>query len=129
MSEPTNCFFCNKENFNKHTVIIENDAFCARWDDFPVSEWHAEIITKKHIESFFDLTDGELLQFFDLLKKAKNIIKEKYSPDAFTIGINEGEAAWRTVHHIHIHVIPRYVGDVKNPKGGVRNVIPGKGDY
>lgn len=129
MTDSINCFFCNEKNFNENTLVDENTLFYARWDDFPVSKWHAEIISKKHIESFFDLPDDDLLQFFDLLKKTKNIIQEKYSPDAFTIGINEWEVAWRTVHHLHIHIIPRYIGDVKNPKGGVRNIIPGKGDY
>lgn len=123
------CFFCNKNNFNEKTLIGENDTFYARWDDFPVSKWHAEIIAKNHIESFFDLTDEELLQCFDLLKKAKSIIQQKHSPDAFNIGINEGKEAGRTVHHLHIHIIPRYVGDVENPRGGVRNIIPGKGNY
>ena len=123
------CFFCDKKNFNENTLIDENDVFYARWDDFPVSKWHAEIIAKKHIESFFDLSDSELLQFFDLLQKAKIIIQKKYFPDAFNIGINEGKEAGRTVHHLHVHIIPRYAGDVENPRGGIRNIIPGKDNY
>lgn len=123
------CFFCDKKNFNKETIIVENDLFYARWDDFPVSDGHAEIIPKKHIESFFELTDDELIQLFDLLKETKNSIQNKYNPDAFNIGINDGEEAGRSVHHLHIHIIPRYKGDMENPRGGVRNIIPGKGTY
>ncbi len=123
------CFFCDKKNFNAKTVMDENDLFYGRWDDFPVTQGHAEIIPKKHIESIFELTDTEILQLFDLIKKTRNIIQDKYHPDAFNIGINEGEKAGRSVHHLHIHLIPRYEGDVENPRGGVRNIIPGKGNY
>lgn len=123
------CFFCDKKNFNEKSLLWENDSFYARWDDFPVSKWHTEIIAKKHIESFFDLTNDELINFFNLLKQAKKIIQKKYSPDAFNIGINEWYAAWRTIHHLHIHIIPRYTGDVVNPRGWIRHIIPGKGNY
>ncbi len=123
------CFFCDKKNFNETSVFGENESFYARRDDFPVSKWHAEIIIKKHIESFFDLTNDELIHFFNLLKQAKKIIQDKYSPDAFNIGINEWYAAGRTVHHLHIHIIPRYTGDVEHPRWWVRHIIPGKGNY
>jgi len=123
------CLFCDKDNFKEHAIIYENDLFYARWDNMPVSDGHAEVVPKKHVESFFDLTDKELIQLFDLIKKLKDIIQEKYHPDAFNIGINDGEAAGRSIHHLHVHVIPRYKGDVENPRGGVRNVIPGKGNY
>ena len=87
------CFFCDKKKFNKETVLDENDLFYARRDDFPVSNGHAEIISKKHIESFFELSDNEVIQLFDLLKKAKDIIQKKHIPDAFNIGINDGKEA------------------------------------
>ena len=87
------CFFCDKTKFNKETLLDENDLFYARRDDFPVSNGHAEIIPKKHIESFFELTNDELIQLFDLLKKAKNSIQKKHNPDAFNIGINDGKEA------------------------------------
>ena len=119
------CFFCD----NKTSIILENDLFYARWDDYPVSEGHAEIVPKKHIESLFDLDEKEIKQMFDLLKAVKEIIDKKHNPDGYNIGINEGEAAGRTIHHLHIHIIPRYSGDVLNPRGGVRNIIPDKGDY
>lgn len=66
---------------------------------------------------------------YALAKVARGIIVSKYKPDAFTIGINDGAAAGRTIHHLHLHLIPRYVGDVENPRGGIRHIIPGKGDY
>lgn len=123
------CLFCDRKNSEKHKIIHENSLFYARWDNFPVSKGHAEIVPKKHIESFFDLTNDELIQLFDLLKTVKGTIQNKHNPDAYNIGINDGEEAGRTIHHLHLHIIPRYKGDVENPKGGVRHIISGKGDY
>lgn len=123
------CLFCDRNNSEKHTIIAENDLFYARWDNFPVSKGHSELVPKKHIESFFELDNDELIKLYDLIKKVKKIIKNKYHPDAFNIGINDGEEAGRTIHHLHVHLIPRYKGDVENPRGGVRHIIPGKGNY
>ncbi len=123
------CLFCDRNNVKKHSIIAQNELFYARWDNFPVSKGHSEIVPKKHIESFFDLNKNDLSLLFDLIKKTKEIVVDKYNPDAFNIGINEGVAAGRTIHHLHVHLIPRYKGDVKNPIGGVRHVIPGKGFY
>ncbi len=122
------CLFCDKEN-QKFKLIAENDFCVARWDAYPVSKGHALIIPKKHIASFFDLTEEEIVKIFSLMREAKKFIEEKYHPDGFNIGINDGEAAGRTIHHLHFHLIPRYKGDVEHPRGGVRNVIPGKGSY
>lgn len=123
------CLFCDKDNPEKHRIIFENELFYARWDNFPVNKGHAEIVPKRHIVSFFDLSKEELIEMFDLLKQTKQFIEEKYHPDGYNIGINDGEAAGRTIHHLHIHIIPRYLGDVSNPRGGVRHIIPEKGDY
>ncbi|NMB48665.1 HIT family protein [Candidatus Kuenenbacteria bacterium] len=123
------CLFCDKENKEKHKIILENDLFYARWDNFPVSNGHAEVVSKKHIVSFFELNNEEVLQMYDLIIKVKEIITDKFKQDGFNIGLNEGLAAGRTIHHLHIHIIPRYEGDVKNPRGGIRNIIPGKGNY
>lgn len=123
------CLFCDRDNKNEHKIILENNFGYVRWDNFPVSKGHLEIVPKLHIDSFFKLDDKQLIKLYELIKKAKAIIKKKYSPDAYNIGVNEGEAAGRTIHHLHIHIIPRYRGDVKNPHGGVRNIIPGKGKY
>lgn len=123
------CLFCDKDNPEKHRIIFENELFYARWDNFPVTRGHAEIVPKRHIVSLFDLTEEEVIQMVDLLKKTKKLIDEKYHPDGYNTGNNEGEAAGRTIHHLHFHIIPRYFGDVPNPRGGIRNIIPEKGDY
>ena len=123
------CLFCDFKNTERHKIILENKKFYARWDNFPVGKGHAEVVPKKHIESFFQLTKEEISQMFEFVRAVKKIIDKKFKPDAYNIGINDGEEAGRTIHHLHVHVIPRYKGDVKNPRGGVRNIIPGKGDY
>ncbi len=122
------CLFCERET-DKFNVIIENELFYSAWDNFAVSPGHALIIPKRHIDSFFDLSEKEILQFYDLLLKVKIRISKTHKPDAFNVGINDGIAAGRTIQHLHIHVIPRYNGDVENPRGGVRHIIPCKGFY
>jgi len=123
------CLFCDRNNKKEHKIILENDFCYARWDNFPVSKGHLEVVPKLHISSFFDIGDEQLIQLFALIKKTKAMVQKKYNPDGYNLGINEGEAAGRTVHHLHIHLIPRYKGDIKNPNGGVRNIIPGMGKY
>lgn len=123
------CLFCDFNNPEKHTIIGQNDLAYSRWDNFPVSDGHAEIVPKRHIDSFFDLSPDELTALYGLAKTTKGIIVAQYNPDAFNLGVNDGEAAGRTIHHLHLHLIPRYVGDVENPRGGIRHIIPGKGDY
>lgn len=123
------CLFCDWHNSEKHKILLENDFCYARPDNFPVSQGHIEIVPKSHITSFFELEAEQLTKLFLLLKEAQTLIQVKHKPDGYTIGINEGEAAGRTIDHLHIHIIPRYTGDVENPRGGIRNVIPGKGAY
>lgn len=123
------CLFCDKDNPKKNGLILKNKLFYSRKDNYPVSKGHAEIVPKRHVESFFELTKKEVAQMYDLIRKTKEVIDQKYHPDGYNIGINEGEAAGRTIHHLHIHIIPRYKGDVKNPRGGVRHIIPEKGNY
>ena len=120
------CIFCGIE---KSKIILCNDLFIAIMDEFPVSNGHMLIIPKRHIESIFDLTmnDAESLQL--MIVEAKRYITSHYNPDGFNIGCNCGEAAGQTIKHFHVHVIPRYKGDVENPKGGVRGVILGKQKY
>ena len=120
------CIFCGIE---KSKIILCNDLFISIMDEFPVSNGHMLIIPKRHIESIFDLTmnDAESLQL--MIVEAKRYITSHYNPDGFNIGCNCGEAAGQTIKHFHVHVIPRYNGDVKNPRGGVRGVIPKKRNY
>ncbi len=124
---PKECYFCEIQKEGK--FILENEAFFAIYDDFPVSKGHSLLVVKKHIKSFFELKEKELKSFYESIKKLKKILQKEFNPDAFNIGINEGKVAGRTIDHLHIHLIPRYKGDVKNPVGGVRNITPGKGDY
>ena len=123
------CLFCDFPNPERNTIIVETELAYARWGNFPASEGHAEVVPKRHVESYFDLTDDELLAIYGLAKQVKEIVDAKYHPDAYNVGVNDGEAAGRTIHHCHIHLIPRYAGDVENPRGGIRHIIPGKGDY
>ena len=109
--------------------IIENENAFAIYDGFPVSKGHVLVIPKRVVAEIFDLNDEEYSSCFNLVKEVKKILEEEFKPDGFNIGINNGEKAGQTIFHAHIHVIPRYSGDVDNPRGGIRHVIPGKGDY
>ena len=124
MSKNNNCIFCNPTN-----ILINGEYAYSRLDGFPVSEGHCLVIPKRHVISIDDLTDSELKDLYVVMKQTKILLCETYQPDGFNIGINEGEAAGQTVEHLHIHIIPRYEGDVVCPRGGVRGVIPGKKEY
>ena len=122
-----NCKFC--EIYSEKKFDFENELAFAFWDANPVSKGHIIFMTKRHIENFFETTKEEKSDLFELIDKAKNISDKKYKPTGYNIGINCGVSAGQTVMHVHVHLIPRYDGDVKNPKGGVRGVIPEKRDY
>ena len=124
MSENNNCIFCNPTN-----ILINGEYSYSRLDGYPVSEGHCLVIPKRHVISIDDLTDSELKDLYTVLRQTKIMLCEVYQPDGFNIGINEGEAAGQTVPHLHIHIIPRYEGDVECPRGGVRGVIPSKRNY
>lgn len=121
-----NCPFCLEKDSR---LIIENELAFAIFDIFPVSKGHCLVITKRHIPDFFEVTPEEISALFSLVKEMKTIIEEKYHPAGYNIGVNVNETAGQTVPHVHIHIIPRYNGDVENPRGGVRHVIPWKGNY
>ncbi len=109
--------------------IAENYyAFCIG-DKYPVSPGHSLIIPRAHVSSIFELQEAEYSACFQLLYAVQRQITATHGAAGFNIGVNCGLAAGQTVEHAHIHLIPRYPGDVENPRGGVRNVIPGKGDY
>ena len=121
------CPFCRVET--EREIIASSALSLAFFDGFPVSPGHTLIIPKRHVASFFDLTKEEQLDLLNLADKVKIIVEEKYHPDGFNIGINVGEAAGQSIFHVHLHLIPRYYGDVSNPRGGVRGVIPTKQNY
>ncbi|MDD3111783.1 MAG: HIT family protein, partial [Methanofollis liminatans] len=100
-----------------------------RFDAFPVTQGHILIIPFRHLSSFFDATDEERTALFDLVARCREIVAERYRPDGWNIGVNVGPAAGQTVPHLHVHLIPRYGGDVPDPRGGVRGVIPEKQKY
>ena len=121
------CIFCS---IPRKRIISENDLTFAIRDNYPVTTLHSLIIPKRHVADYFSLTKDELLSCDALLKEVKSSIRaEDESVKAFNVGINSGEAAGQTIFHCHIHLIPRRVGDVENPRGGIRHLIPGKGDY
>ncbi|NCS88672.1 MAG: HIT family protein [Ignavibacteria bacterium CG2_30_36_16] len=125
--ENPTCPFCNSDS--ERELIVESATAYAIYDKFPVNNGHALIIPKKHCSNYFDLNFKEQSACWFVLNKVKQIVSKKFNPDGFNVGVNVNSAAGQTVPHIHIHLIPRYKGDVKNPTGGVRNVIPTKGDY
>ena len=109
--------------------IYDNSSFTSFFDPNPVRKGHALFALKRHANSLTELTEREEEDFFDILKKTKKTIDMRYHPKGYNIGVNEGAAAGQTIRHLHVHLIPRYDGDVPNPRGGIRGVIPGKGDY
>lgn len=110
--------------------MIQNDLAFAILDGFPVTEGHALVIPKRHVEDYFGLTREELIACDDLLRQLRETeMAGDPSIQGFNIGMNAGAVAGQTVFHCHIHLIPRRQGDVENPRGGVRHLIPGKGHY
>lgn len=99
------------------------------FDGFPVSPGHALIIPRRHVASFFDLTQDERQDMFNMVDEVKRILDDRFHPDGYNIGVNIGETAGQSIFHVHLHLIPRYSGDVPNPRGGVRGVIPHKQSY
>ncbi|MCS7249169.1 MAG: HIT family protein, partial [Anaerolineales bacterium] len=98
-------------------------------DKYPVSPGHSLVIPKKHLSDYFDLSTHTKTALWIVVERVKDILKERFHPDGFNVGFNVGEAAGQTVPHVHLHIIPRYQGDVENPRGGIRHVIPSKGFY
>ena len=120
------CIFCN---IDKERIILENEYAFAIFDNFPVSKGHMLIIPKKHIKNYFEADEDTKGQLWELLDECKVFADKHFNPQGYNIGINCGKAAGQTVMHLHIHLIPRYIGDIKNPRGGVRGVIPDKRIY
>lgn len=98
-------------------------------DAYPVSPGHSLVIPKRHVDSFFAVSNDERVAMLALLDEAQLAAVREFQPDGFNIGINDGPAAGQTVAHLHIHLIPRYKGDVADPRGGVRWVIADKANY
>ena len=124
------CHFCCLSSNSSDTKMIYEDEFCfAVNDKFPVSRGHLLLIPKDHIVDWF--SDNNIIQnhLISVLNKLKKELNARYLPDGYNVGMNCGEIAGQSILHLHIHLIPRYKGDMKNPKGGVRGVIPQKQNY
>ncbi len=121
------CLFCNVD---KSKIVSENDFFIVVRDNYPVTELHTLIILKRHTTSYFELDDSEKISLINILDKQKNSLLQNDSTiTGFNIGINDGVDAGQTIMHFHAHLIPRRTGDVQNPRGGVRGIIPEKQNY
>jgi diadenosine tetraphosphate (Ap4A) HIT family hydrolase len=119
------CIFCRHDR----PLLAQSKQSSAFLDSFPVANGHVLVIPKRHVATIWDLTTKEFADAFDLVRQVKDILQNKYRPAGFNVGVNCGEAAGQSVSHAHIHIIPRYAGDLANPRGGIRNIIPGRGNY
>ena len=120
------CPFCEPP---RERVILESEKTLTFFDAYPVTEGHALVIPKRHVKSIFDLTPEDLAVLWLQVEAVRKLLSERFTCDAFNIGVNDGEAAGQTVSHGHIHVIPRRTGDVVDARGGVRWVIADKAKY
>jgi len=128
MFDPNNpCLFCNSKQSG---LVAENELAYASYDTYPVSVFHCLIIPKRHVKDYFDLNDDEVIACNNLIKQIKEeILLKDPLIKGFNIGSNSGEVSGQSILHCHIHLIPRRKGDVENPQGGVRSVIPLKQHY
>lgn len=121
------CPFCTAKM--EREVLAKNELCYAIYDGFPVNKGHVLIIPLRHTANYFDLTPEETSAAWSLLGEVQKIIVAAFAPDGFNIGVNVGSAAGQTIGHVHLHLIPRYLGDMENPRGGIRHCVAGKGDY
>jgi diadenosine tetraphosphate (Ap4A) HIT family hydrolase len=125
MKDPNDpCLFCSPRGVTRQNAL----AWCSR-DTYPVSPGHALIMPFRHVASFFDLTAAEIAACMELVAEERLAIEDEFSPAGYNIGVNVDKAGGQSVFHVHIHLIPRYEGDVERPQGGVRHVLPGKAHY
>jgi diadenosine tetraphosphate (Ap4A) HIT family hydrolase len=124
--DPNNpCLFCT----DPQGVSLNNELAYSARDSYAVSPGHTLVIPRRHVASFFELTSEEINACMALINEERKLLDEEFKPDGYNIGVNIGPAAGQSIWHVHIHIIPRYQGDVENPQGGVRHVIPRKGHY
>jgi len=124
---PPGCIFCGRSE--KADLLAGNDLAIAFPAGFPVSPGHALIVPRRHEPDFFSLTPEEQAALVALVNPVRAVLGERFSPDAYNLGVNAGKAAGQTIQHTHLHVIPRYAGDVAEPRGGVRWVLPETARY
>lgn len=119
------CIFCELKNKG----VFTNELCYVIYDKYAVSQGHMLVIPKRHTYDYFDLTSNEKNDIWNMVDIVKTFLDKEYKPDGYNIGINNGKAAGQTIPHVHIHIIPRYNNDIKDPTGGVRGVIPDKMKY
>lgn len=127
MAPAEECPFCARIRAGE--VLVSNEFAVALEDAFPVSLGHVLVVPRRHAPTYFDLTEDEQLALWRLVAEARRGLDRKHRPDGYNLGVNVGAAAGQTVDHAHVHVIPRYVADVEDPRGGVRAVVPARARY
>ena len=104
-------------------MVAENAAAYARFDSNSLARGHVIVVPRRHVADFFEMTAAEQAAVLELLNSARALVQEQHAPDGFNIGVNVGKAAGQSRMHVHVHLIPRYQGDVPDPAGGVRRVL------
>lgn len=122
LAEGEDCRFCIAKPGRR--IMLEGKYGFAAWDRHPASPGHFIVVPYRHFADYFEITDAEREELWRLVADGKKMADERHHPDGYNVGINVGKWAGQSIPHLHIHVIPRYRGDVENPKGGVRGVIP-----
>lgn len=120
------CPFCDP---SPERILLQNELCLALYDGYPVSKGHTLIVPRRHVSSVFELSDEETAEIWRMIEAARQVLLAKEGAEGFNIGVNDGTAAGQTIGHAHVHLIPRRGGDVRDPRGGVRWVIPAKAVY
>lgn len=120
------CPFCHPESWR---IRLETEVGRAIEDLFPVAEGHTLVIPRRHLRTIYDLPEEDQAALWELTRTVRDDLVEELRPEGFTIGLNEGQAAGQSVDHAHIHVIPRFLGDVPDPTGGIRAIFPHRARY
>lgn len=115
------CPFCSIEHIE---VLLENELAVAFYDKYPVQKGHLLVIPKEHVPTYFEATQSQIIAIHQLLNEGKKLIEKEHKPDGYNIGVNISPYGGQTVNHLHFHLIPRYKGDIEDPRGGIRNAIP-----
>jgi diadenosine tetraphosphate (Ap4A) HIT family hydrolase len=121
MTAPAACELCTPGE-----IVLEGALAYARFDSNSLSRGHVLVVPRRHVANFFDMTADEQTEVLDLLRRAQRRIQSEFAPDGYNIGVNIGKPAGQTRMHVHVHLIPRYAGDVADPSGGIRCVLPAR---
>jgi diadenosine tetraphosphate (Ap4A) HIT family hydrolase len=120
------CPFCT---WPPDRVLLASEGAIVVPDNYPAAEGHCLVLPRVHVESLWDLSPEEQLEVWELVAEARALLAERHAPDGFTVGVNDGLAAGQTIPHAHVHLIPRHLGDVSDPTGGLRGILPHKARY